>query len=259
MLENGDDGQHMDSESESGDQPEIDLLEQLNRLTIKDSSPMGGGGLINVEEGMDGAEESLLNADEQVIAKASARVLQRSNPVFNLKRPSSKMTRVLETIRERILKSGDKAIIVSQWTSVLDILRTHLENDGVSTLSLNGTIPVKLRQNIVSEFNDPRSSKRILLLSLTAGGVGLNLIGANHLLLIDLHWNPQLEAQAQDRIYRVGQKKDVTIYKFMCKDTVEERIKRLQDVKLDLANGVLTGSKGGSKLTIDDLRSLFDV
>lgn len=249
MLEN-DDGQSKETDSEN-EQPEIDLLEQLNRLTIKDDVP-DAANLSNI------AEKSL-NADEQVIAKASAKVLQRSNPVFNLDRPSSKMTKVLEILRKRVLKSDDKAIIVSQWTSVLDILQRHLENDGVATLSLNGSIPVKFRQSIVTEFNDPSSNKRILLLSLTAGGVGLNLVGANHLLLIDLHWNPQLEAQAQDRIYRVGQKKNVTIYKFMCKDTVEERIKRLQDIKLDLANGVLTGTKGGSKLTIDDLRSLFDV
>lgn len=68
-------------------------------------------------------------------------------------------------------------------------------------------------QNVVDSFNDPNSKTRILLLSLTAGGVGLNLIGGNHLLLFDIHWNPQLESQAQDRIYRFGQKRDVYIYK----------------------------------------------
>lgn len=99
-----------------------------------------------------------------------------------------------------------------------------------------------------------------MLLSLTAGGVGLNLIGANYLFLADLHWNPQLEAQAQDRIYRVGQKKPVTIYKFMCTDTVEQKIKLLQDSKLEIANSVLTGAKNtGSKLTMEDLRTLFDL
>lgn len=68
-------------------------------------------------------------------------------------------------------------------------------------------------QNIVDSFNDQNSKLRILLLSLTSGGVGLNLIGGNHLLLFDIHWNPHLESQAQDRIYRFGQKKDVYIYK----------------------------------------------
>ncbi|KAL1401312.1 hypothetical protein quinque_006165 [Culex quinquefasciatus] len=97
-----------------------------------------------------------------------------------------------------------------------------------------------------------------MLLSLTAGGVGLNLVGANHLMLLDLHWNPQLEAQAQDRVYRVGQKKPVYIWKFMCTDTVEQKIMGLQQKKLDLATQALTGTKHtGSKLTIDDLKSLF--
>jgi transcription termination factor 2 len=67
----------------------------------------------------------------------------------------------------------------------------------------------------MNAFNNPNSNPRILLLSLTAGGVGLNLIGANHLLLFDIHWNPQLETQAQDRIYRVGQTKDVYVYKYV--------------------------------------------
>ena len=79
-----------------------------------------------------------------------------------------------------------------------------------------------------------------MLLSLAAGGVGLNLVGANHLFLLDMHWNPQLEAQACDRIYRVGQKRNVKIHKFLCEETVESRIQELQVKKMDLANDVLT-------------------
>ncbi|XP_030374475.1 transcription termination factor 2 [Scaptodrosophila lebanonensis] len=238
------------SESLGGDEsdaesPEIDLLDQLNKLAINDSSQSS-----RRSRGSSGG-------DEARIAKASKNVLKRTNPVFDLKRPSTKMLKVMDILKSNVLKSKDKAIIVSQWTSVLDLLRDHLEAAKISTLSLNGSIPVKHRQDIVNQFNDPKSSKRILLLSLTAGGVGLNLVGANHLLLIDLHWNPQLEAQAQDRIYRVGQKKNVIIYKFMCLDTVEQRIKALQDKKLELAEGVLTGAKVSSKLTIDDLKGLF--
>ncbi|XP_055855562.1 transcription termination factor 2 [Episyrphus balteatus] len=226
-------------------EPDIDLLDQLNKLAITDD-PVSN-------------ETDNVDLENKGISRASARVLQRSNPVFNLARPSSKMKKVLQIVDDEILKSSDKAIIVSQWTSTLNILQSHLEAKNVATLSLNGSILVKNRQAIVDDFNNPRSSARILLLSLTAGGVGLNLVGANHLLLIDIHWNPQLESQAQDRIYRVGQKKTVHIYKFICKDTVEERIKALQDHKLEIANGVLTGSKasGGSKLTIDDLKGLF--
>lgn len=231
--------------------PEIDLLAQLNKLNINDSG--------SSRRSSSGGRRSGAGGDEARLAKAAQNVLKRSNPVFSLKRPSSKMVKVLEILKKNVLKSKekDKAIIVSQWTSVLDILRDILHKEKLETLSLNGGIPVKDRQNIVNQFNDPNNSKRILLLSLTAGGVGLNLIGANHLLLLDLHWNPQLEAQAQDRIYRVGQKKNVIIYKFVCIDTVEQRIKALQDRKLELADGVLTGGKLSSKLSIDDLKGLF--
>ncbi|XP_023179025.2 transcription termination factor 2 [Drosophila hydei] len=245
MLEEEGTGK-MDDESDSYT-PEIDLLAQLNKMTINDSASSTG----SRHSGQDGR-----SGDDLRIAKASQNVLKRSNPVFNLKRPSTKLLKVLEILKTNVLQKNDKAIVVSQWTSVLDILRELLEKEGLKALSLNGSIPVKNRQDIVNEFNDPGNSKRILLLSLTAGGVGLNLIGANHLVLLDLHWNPQLEAQAQDRIYRVGQKKDVVIYKIVCMDTVEQRIKALQDRKLELAEGVLTG-KVSTKLSIDDLKGLF--
>uniref|UniRef100_A0A1B0A8M6 Helicase ATP-binding domain-containing protein n=1 Tax=Glossina pallidipes TaxID=7398 RepID=A0A1B0A8M6_GLOPL len=187
--------------------------------------------------------------------------LSKSNSVFDLKRPSSKMRKVLEILKTSVLKTNDKAIVVSQWIGVLEILGSHLEEAGISTLAFNGQIPVKKRQDIISEFNDPSSKKRVLLLSLTAGGVGLNLIGANHLLLFDCHWNPQLEAQAQDRIYRVGQKKNVIIHKFVCKGTVEERIQSLQKTKLALADTVLSGGKASqdTKLTRDELQHLFGI
>ncbi|KAH8385617.1 hypothetical protein KR200_003580, partial [Drosophila serrata] len=248
MLE-GEEAVHGHDSSDS-DSPELDLLAQLNKLAITDTSQSSGHD--------DGENELPLRGEEARFAKASKSVMKRSNPVFNLTRPSSKMIKVMDILKNTILKSrDDKAILVSQWTSMLDILRGHLDKAGMQTLSLNGTVPVKNRQDIVNQFNDPNNNKRVLLLSLTAGGVGLNLIGANHLLLLDLHWNPQLEAQAQDRVYRVGQKKNVIIYKFMCADTVEQRIKALQDKKLELANGVLTGSTVSSKLTIDDLKGLF--
>jgi transcription termination factor 2 len=80
-----------------------------------------------------------------------------------------------------------------------------------------------------------------MLLSLQAGGVGLNLIGANHVFMLDMHWNPALEVQAADRCHRVGQLRDVVIHKFVTKDTVEERILLLQEKKLLLAKNVLEG------------------
>ena len=99
-----------------------------------------------------------------------------------------------------------------------------------------------------------------MLLSLAAGGVGLNLIGGNHLFLTDMHWNPQLEAQACDRVYRVGQIKDVHVHRLVTTGTVEERIVQLQKQKLDMASGILTGAaKISTKgLTLEDLKLLFN-
>lgn len=82
---------------------------------------------------------------------------------------------------------------------------------------------------------------QVMLLSLQAGGVGLNLIGGNHVFLLDMHWNPALEVQASDRCHRVGQTRDVRIHKFICSGTVEERILQLQTKKLELAKNVLEG------------------
>jgi len=97
-----------------------------------------------------------------------------------------------------------------------------------------------------------------LLLSLKAGGVGLNLMAANHMFLIDVHWNPQLEAQACDRVYRVGQRKPVYIYKFISNNTIETRILNIQALKLQIAENLFKGGTSvTSKITIDDLKQIF--
>ncbi|XP_075145309.1 transcription termination factor 2-like [Haematobia irritans] len=259
MLEEID--REMGSDSDDDNQPEINLMAVLDKLTTsdiaEDDANFASVALcLHTEED----DDSTMQPEDRLIAKASTRVLRRSNPVFNFDRPSSKIIKIMKVLRERVLSTNDKAIIVSQWTGFLNIVKKHIEREDVETLCLTGATPVKDRQDIIMEFNNPNCHKPILLLSLTAGGVGLNLIGANHLFLIDLHWNPQLESQAQDRIYRVGQKKDVNVYKFMCSSSVEARIKEIQDKKLELANGILDGANAsGGKLTINDLRTLFGV
>ena len=218
------------------------VLMQLNNITLCD------------DDG-DANDEKDTGVDHRV----TNNLLTSQNPVFKSNRVSSKMKAVLDTVTE-ILQTGDKMIIVSQWTSVLNIVASCLSSVKGATFSMfTGNVPIKERQGIMDSFNVPNSNPKILLLSLTAGGVGLNLVGGNHLLLIDIHWNPQLEVQAQDRIYRFGQRKDVHIYKFICKNTIEERIKQLQERKIEIAQNVLTGHKntGASKLTFNDLKSLF--
>lgn len=91
--------------------------------------------------------------------------------------------------------------------------------------------------------------------------MGLNLVAANHLFLVDIHWNPQLEAQACDRIYRVGQTKPVNIYKFICVNTIEKSIQLIQTHKLVIADNLFSGGRKveGTKLTLDDLKQIFNI
>ena len=187
---------------------------------------------------------------------------------------SSKIERVIEELSKIKQKgktnrkgepdpsgSREKAVIVSQWTSMLKIVYEHLLDCGLKALMIDGTVPVKDRTPIVEDFNNNPKGSKVLLLSLAAGGVGLNLIGANHLFLLDMHWNPQMEKQACDRVYRVGQTRPVTIHRFVVENTVEEKIIELQKKKLQLAEDVLSGAKrtSGNKLTLDDLKQLFNV
>lgn len=164
------------------------------------------GGLLKKLEQMD------INGDEED-SEIAQRQFSTDSQVFNMDVPSSKICHMMQVLREHIVGSEDKAIIVSQWTSYLAIIRGMLEVDGITYCELNGTVPVKNRNDIVVNFNNKTSGIQVMLLSLTAGGVGLNLVGANYLFLMDLHWNPQLEQQAQDRIYRFGQKKEVNVFK----------------------------------------------
>lgn len=105
----------------------------------------------------------------------------------------------------------DKVIIVSQWTSFLDILAQHLRKKGFSYDSLDGRLKVQERTEVMNKFNGNPKRPQVLLLSITAGGVGLNLTGANHVYFIEPQWNLQIERQAQDRVHRFGQTKPVYI------------------------------------------------
>lgn len=133
------------------------------------------------------------------------------NPAFDLKLPSSKIKKLMEVLKKQVLQSEDKAVIASKFTSFLSIIRTVLQNEGVAYCEVNGKVRTNARHDIVLDFNKKKDVK-VMLLSLKAE-VGSNLIGANYLMLMDLHLNPQWEKQALDRIYHPGQKKNVKIFK----------------------------------------------
>ena len=227
----------IEGHDESHGNAATDLVSQLENLNINEE-----------------VNEDDMNED------VASKHFRLSNPVFDMTMPSSKIIKMMEVLQEHVISAGEKAIVVSQWVGFLNIIGSMLREQGFSYCELNGSVPVKNRNDIVVNFNDPKSEEKVMLLSLTAGGVGLNLVGANHLFLMDLHWNPQLESQAQDRIYRFGQKRPVNIYKFITKETVEVRILAMQQKKLEIANSCLTGAKKtATKLTIEDLKSLFSL
>ncbi|KAK7807818.1 hypothetical protein U0070_012052 [Myodes glareolus] len=180
--------------------------------------------------------------------------------LFDNTRRSTKVSSLLAEL-EAIRKGpgSQKSVIVSQWTSMLQVVALHLKKHGLTYTTIDGSVNPKQRMDLVEAFNHSRGPQ-VMLISLLAGGVGLNLTGGNHLFLLDMHWNPSLEDQACDRIYRVGQEKDVVIHRFVCEGTVEEKILQLQEKKKDLAKQVLSGSGASvTKLTLADLKILFGI
>ncbi|XP_034510060.1 transcription termination factor 2 isoform X3 [Ailuropoda melanoleuca] len=133
--------------------------------------------------------------------------------LFENTRVSSKISSLLvelEAIRGN--SASQKSVVVSQWTSMLQVVAWHLKRHGLTFATIDGSVNPKQRMDLVEAFNSSRGPQ-VMLISLSAGGVGLNLTGGNHLFLLDMHWNPSLEDQACDRIYRVGQQKDVVVHK----------------------------------------------
>ncbi|XP_077992870.1 transcription termination factor 2-like [Glandiceps talaboti] len=219
----------------------------------------------------DGVDLSLVDAmkdlsiiDSNAVDSQDSESVAALPEVFDVGAVSTKVEAVMNGLEEIRAKSPEgrpmKTVIVSQWTKMLDVMIYHLKESGFKYCMIKGDVPPKQRAEFVEDFNTNRKGPQVMLVSLRAGGVGLNLIGGNHLFMLDMHWNPALEEQACDRIYRVGQKKDVFIHKFVCVDTVEEKILHLQKRKMQLAKDVLTGAGArNQKLTLTDLRQLFGV
>ncbi|KAE8731539.1 SWI/SNF-related matrix-associated actin-dependent regulator of chromatin subfamily A member [Hibiscus syriacus] len=169
---------------------------------------------------------------------------------------SSKVSKLLECL-ERIRRSGhgEKSIVFSQWTSFLDLLEIPLKRRGIGFLRFDGKLVQKQRERVLREFNDTRE-KTVLLMSLRAGGVGLNLTAASNVFLMDPWWNPAVEEQAIMRIHRIGQKRTVTVRRFIVKKTVEERMQQVQARKEKMIAGALTDEEVRSA-RIEELKMLF--
>ncbi|KAI9818015.1 MAG: DNA-dependent ATPase protein rad54 [Phylliscum demangeonii] len=165
------------------------------------------------------------------------------------------LDRMLARIRQ---DTNDKIVLISNYTQTLDIFDRLCRNRGYGCLRLDGTMNVRKRQKLVDKFNDPDGSEFVFLLSSKAGGCGLNLIGANRLILFDPDWNPAADQQALARVWRDGQKKDCFVYRFIATGTIEEKIFQRQSHKQSLSSCVVDSAEDVERhFSLDSLRELF--
>ncbi len=166
---------------------------------------------------------------------------------------SSKLERLMEALADAVA-DGHRALVFSQWTSLLDLIEPHLDAANTKFVRLDGSTVD--RAGVVNQFQ-AEDGPPVMLLSLKAGGTGLNLTAADHVFLVDPWWNPAVEDQAADRTHRIGQDKPVMVYRMVARDTVEERILVLQERKRKLAEAALSEAGGATAITRDDLLALL--
>jgi non-specific serine/threonine protein kinase len=170
---------------------------------------------------------------------------------------SGKLARV-EELCDEVLAAGEKALLFTQYAEFGGMLRGHLaERFGREVAFLHGGVPKKQRDELVLHFEEP-DGPPLFVLSLKAGGVGLNLTAANHVIHVDRWWNPAVENQATDRAFRIGQTRNVQVRKLMCAGTLEERIDRVIEDKQELAERIVgTGEGWLTELSVAELRDVI--
>ncbi|MBN1429075.1 MAG: DEAD/DEAH box helicase [Anaerolineae bacterium] len=214
---------------------------------------------------MEGAEDAM--ARRGAVLRMLTRLKQICNhPAHFLKETadrlddrSGKLTRLAEMLDEA-LSEGDRALIFTQYAEMGSLLQPYLEQHlGFETLYLHGGTPAKKRQEMIDRFQAEHGPS-IFILSLKAGGTGLNLTRASHVFHYDRWYNPAVENQATDRAFRIGQTKNVQVHKFVCLGTLEERIDELIEHKLALAKSIVgAGESWLTEMSNEDLRDLVSL
>ena len=174
--------------------------------------------------------------------------------VPDTKIPSTKMEVFAEVVEE-LIGSRHKALVFSQFTGHLALIREYLDEKKIYYKYLDGTTPARERQRQVETFQEGEGD--LFLISLKAGGLGLNLTAADYVIHMDPWWNPAVEDQAADRAHRIGQKRPVTVYRLVTTNTIEEKIVRLHQEKRDLANSLLEGTDVSARISADELLQLI--
>lgn len=174
----------------------------------------------------------------------------------NYKGDSAKLEACMELI-ESAMEGGHRMLVFSQFTSMLEILQKRLEESGIAYFKITGDVPKEKRLQLVKEFNE--GDTPVFLISLKAGGVGLNLTGADVVIHYDPWWNVAAQNQATDRAHRIGQTKKVVVYKLLAKDSMEEKIQKLQESKKALSDQIVQGDTNQlSGMNKEDFLALFE-
>jgi SNF2 family DNA or RNA helicase len=167
---------------------------------------------------------------------------------------SAKLELLVETLEE-LREEGHRALVFSQFTTYLALIRQALDAAGITYEYLDGSTPAKARQERVDAFQAGKSDA--FLISLKAGGTGLNLTAADYVIHMDPWWNPAVEDQATDRAHRIGQTRPVMVYRIVARGTIEEQILDLHHDKRDLVAGVMEGTQSAGRLATDQLVALI--
>jgi SNF2 family DNA or RNA helicase len=210
------------------------------------------------------ATEQALQSEDKVDVNILAQITKLRQAACSIglvekgwKMGSTKVATAVDLVEE-IIKSKNSVLVFSQFTSFLSMAKTQIEEriGKDKIFYLDGSTTIRKREKMVADFQ--HGLVPVFLISLKAGGLGLNLTNANYVIHLDPWWNPAIEQQATDRAYRIGQNKNVTVYHLISRHTIEEKILRLHKTKRDLADSLLSGSNVSRAMTIDDLKFLVE-
>ena len=166
----------------------------------------------------------------------------------------------LDSLRDllvQIAEGGHRVLIFSQFRGMLDRIEQELPDLGLTSFKITGSTPSQERQKMTKAFN--QGERDVFLISLKAGGVGLNLTGANTVILVDLWWNPAVESQAIGRAHRMGQEQAVEVYRLVTRGTIEEKIQELQEKKKNLVSEILDGTESRGSLSLAEIREILGI
>lgn len=239
--------------------PDLIEVNVLNELTDEQKS-IYLAQLQQMRTQIAGADDAQINRSKMEILSGITRLRQICDTPSLFMEEFSGESGKLNSLKELLLqlKEGEhRVLIFSQFRNMLEKIEEQLVEIGMTSYTLTGSTPANQRQEMTQAFN--AGSRDAFLISLKAGGVGLNLTGADTVILVDLWWNPAVEAQAISRAHRMGQTEKVECYRLITRGTIEEKIQELQENKKNLVKTVLDGNESRANLTVEDIREILGI